>query len=740
MNLNAPFVATPNGYAIYFDHLGKGHFDFGAATASRFVYTVVEGQLSYFLIAAPTIAGQLEKYTWLTGRQPLPPKWAFGFIQSKFGYQNETEARAAVASLRQKRIPCDAIVLDLYWFNHMGDLNWKSSDWPNPFQMMRDFLEQGIRTIVITEPYLAEFSSNFSEALALGYLAKHENSEPYLLENWWSCNCNAGLLDMTNPAAAKWWWDKHPPFMGNEMAGLWTDLGEPERHPDDMRHHLGTATQIHNLYNFLWAKTIFEGFNEFRPNQRLFNLTRSGYAGIQRFGVVTWSGDVSRTFAGLAAQPAMLLNTGLSGLGYHNSDIGGFCCGFTTPELYVRWMQFGAFCPITRAHGAGQPTEPWEFGAQAEAISKTFIELRYQLLPYIYTLAYENYRTGLPLARPLFFADEDDPQLRDESSSYLFGDALLVSPVVNAGQSTKSVYLPRGKWVNFWSDVEHVGGQTVAVDAPLETMPLFVKSGSIIPMQSVMNYTNERQLDTLRLAFYPSPEVEGQFTLYEDDGETLEYQNGNFALTDFSQHISIFDDQPALFINIGATTGAYSGQLSRRVYLSEIHRVTESPARVTKNGAALAARSSLAELRTEGDGFFYDSTSKRLYVQTSAAADSAHQIIVEKFLITAVQANEPGVLRKFQLEPNYPNPFNPTTTIAYRLSIPAQVTLKIFDVLGRLVATLGEGKQTAGEYKAEFNTEGIAVPSGVYFYRLTAQSLDSRRLMFSETKKMLLIK
>lgn len=742
-NLNVPFVASTNGYALYFDHLGKSHFDFGAATASRFVYTVVEGQLSYLLIAAPTIPQQLEKYTWLTGRQPLPPKWAFGFIQSKFGYQNEAEARAAVATLRQKRIPCDAIVLDLYWFNHMGDLSWKISDWPNPFQMMRDFLDQGIQTIVITEPYLAEFSANFSEALALGYFAKRDDGQPYLLDNWWSCNCTAGLLDLTNPAVQQWWWSKHPPFMGNEMAGLWTDLGEPERHPNDMRHHLGTATQIHNLYNFLWAKTIFEGFNEFRSNQRVFNLTRSGYAGIQRFGVVTWSGDVSRTFAGLAAQPAMQLNAGLSGIGYHNSDIGGFCCGFTTPELYVRWMQFGAFCPITRAHGAGQPTEPWEFGARAEAINKKFIELRYQLLPYIYTMAYENYRSGLPLVRPLFFADPDDPQLRNNFSSYLFGDALLASPVVAAGQTTKSVYLPRGKWVDFWSDVEYEGERTVAVDAPLEIMPLFVKSGSILPMQSVMNYTGERQLDTLRLAIYPNPEIEGQYTLYEDDGETLEYLNGSFALTNFSQHISIFsdtdplrgDDQPALFINIGATEGMYTGQPARRVYLSEIHRVSEAPARVSKNGAALAPRSSLAELRAGGDGFFYDSASKRLYVQTSAAADSAQQIIVENFLITALQT-EPTAPRKFQLQQNYPNPFNPSTTIAYHLFTSAHMTLKIFDVLGRHVATLVERQQTAGEYKAEFNTEEISIPSGVYFYRLTAQSLDGRQLMFSETKKM----
>ncbi len=740
MNINVPFVATTNGYALYFDHAGRSRFDFGASSSNKLIYTVADAELSYFIFAASTIPEQLENYTWLTGRQPLPPKWAFGFIQSKLGYENESAARATVETMRQKNIPCDAIVLDLYWFNQMGDLSWNLADWPNPFQMMRDFLDQGIKTIVIIEPYLTEFSSNFSEAFALGYLAKRDNGQTYLLDNWWSCNCNAGLLDMTNPTVQQWWWSKHPQFFGDELAGIWTDLGEPERHPDDMHHHLGAAGEIHNLYNFLWAKSIFEGFNEFRPNQRLFNLTRSGYAGIQRYGVVTWSGDVSRTFAGLSSQPTMLLNMGLSGIGYHNSDIGGFCCGFTTPELYVRWMQFGSFCPITRAHGAGQPTEPWEFGAPAEAISKKFIELRYQLLPYIYTLAYENYRTGIPLARPLLFADPNDSQLYNERSSYLFGDAFLVSPIVATGQNSKSVYLPRGKWVNFWDDQILDGGQAVTVAAPLEVMPLFVKSGSIIPMQSVMNFTDERQLDTLRLVIYPDTQVEGQFTLYEDDGETLDYQTGSFALTDFSQQISIFENQPAMFINLGPTTGSYTGKPARRVYLAEIHRVLVAPTGITKNGHPIPTKNSLADLRNGSDGFFYDSGSYLLYVQTAGSADSTYQIIVQNLLINSVSKNQPVGPNLFRLDQNYPNPFNPSTTISYHLSLPARVTLKIFDVLGRHVTTLVDSQQSAGDFNVEFNGDDFSASSGVYFYKLTTRPAAPSQPAFSETRRMVLAK
>ena len=435
MNINIPFLASTNGYGLYFDNTYRGTYDLGVSDPSRFVYTASGGELSYYLIVAPTIPAQLERYTWLTGRQPLPPRWAFGYLQSKFGYQTQTEATNIVQMLRSEHIPCDGIILDLYWYNQMGDLAWNSAPWPSPSSMMTDFRRQGIKTIVITEPYVTSLSSNYAEGSANGYFGKVSNGQTYSLSNWWSCNCNAALVDFTNPAARAWWWSKHPAFLGSDsggVAGLWTDLGEPERHPSDMQQFLGSAAKIHNMYNLLWAKTVFEGFNALRPGQRTFNLTRSGFAGIQRYGVIPWSGDVANTYTGLAAQLPMLLNMGMSGLAYHNSDIGGFCCGSTPAELYIRWMQYGAFCPVMRAHGTGRSTEPWGYGAQAEAIARSMIELRYRLLPYTYALAFENYRTGMPLARPLLFDDPTDAGVLSNASTYLWGNDILVSPVVTS--------------------------------------------------------------------------------------------------------------------------------------------------------------------------------------------------------------------------------------------------------------------------------------------------------------------
>ena len=660
MNINIPFVASSKGYGLYFENSYPARFDFGRYDPALFSYSVTGGELSYYFFAAPTIEGQLEGYTWLTGLQPLPPRWAFGFIQSKFGYANDAEARSMVQTMRQKQIPCDAIVLDLYWFNQMGDISWKSSAWPDPFGMMRDFLAAGFKTIVITEPYITEYSTNFLEAIAAGVLAKNAQGNPYLLSNWWSCNCNAALIDFTSSAARTWWWNKHPSFFGAELAGIWTDLGEPERHPSDMTHAMGEAAKVHNIYNLLWAKTVFEGYAQFRPGQRLFNLTRSGYAGIQRYGVIPWSGDVGRDFGGLAVQPPMMLSMGLSGLGYHNSDIGGFVGGGGSAELYVRWMQYGAFSPIMRAHGTGAPTEPWGYGPDAEAIARKYIQLRYQLLPYIYTLAHENSRTGKPLARPLFFEQSGDHSLASESSTYLWGDAFVVSPVVQGGATTKHVTLPPGKWVNYWTDQHVEGGGTLSVAAPLETLPLFVRAGSIVPMQPVMQYSDERPLDTLMLAVYPFGGAEGTYELYEDDGKTLDHENGSFSHTLFWQRTNSTGGGRQFELSIGASTGSYAGQPQHRAYLADVHGVVMKPATVLVNAIPLPERATYDGLRQEGAGFYFDAAGRRLHIQIPTVPDSAYNVVAERIELTGIGETEARP-QEFMLFQNYPNPFNPKT-------------------------------------------------------------------------------
>lgn len=632
MNLNVPFIASTGGYALYFDNTFKGRFDVGASDSTILSYTASGGELSYYFIAGRTIPQQLEKYTWLTGRQPLPPRWAFGFIQSKNHYQNETEARGIVDTLRGKKIPSDALVLDLHWFDKMGDLQWNRTSWPHPEKMVADFLARGIKTILITEPYIVDSSINFHDAISNGYVAKDSAGHPYFLTQWWSCGgCDATLLDMTNPAAREWWWSKYPSFLGTQVAGLWTDLGEPERHPADMNHFLGGTAKVHNIYDLLWAKTIFEGFAQYRPGDRVFNLTRSGFAGIQRYGAIPWSGDVARNFGGLAVQLPMLLNMGMSGLAYHNSDIGGYSRIPTTPELYIRWMEYGTFCPITRAHGAGEivkgsPTEPWRFGPVAEKICRSYIELRYQLLPYIYTMAYENYKTGMPLARPLFWTDVDHHNLFNESSSYFWGDSFLVSPVVRAGQTTKEVFLPEGTWFNFWTDEIFQGGKTFNVPAPLKYMPIFIKSGSIIPFAPVMNYSDERPLDTLTLRVYPVETGRSSYTLYEDDGKTTSYQKGQCAATTFTQSLASIQNKSTLSLTIGPSTGSFNGKIQHRIYIVEVHGILKQPTIVRVNGISRTESSMSADGRVNEHKFCFNVEKSILTLPVSCNTDSSYTL------------------------------------------------------------------------------------------------------------------
>jgi alpha-glucosidase (family GH31 glycosyl hydrolase) len=634
MNVNIPFLASTAGYALYLDGVHKGRFDLGATDSTVWSYFVDGGAMTYYLIIRPTVAGQLERYTWLTGRQPMPPRWAFGYLQSKNRYGNDSTARAIVRTIRSEGFPCDAIILDLAWFRNMGDLQWNHDAWPDPQAMTVDFLKQGIKTVLITEPYVVEPSSGFREGLAGGYLCKDSLGKPFLLDGWWSCRgCNAALVDMTNPAARKWWWSRHTSFLGKNVAGLWTDLGEPERHPPGMWHQAGPAMDLHNIYNFLWAQMVFEGMQDFRPGQRVFNLTRSGFAGIQRFGVLPWTGDVARSFDGLAGQIPLMLNMGMSGLAFLHSDIGGYARNPTTSELYVRWVEYGAFCPVMRAHGAGEsvggsPTEPWQFGAEAAAICREFIRLRYRLLPYTYTLAHENAESGIPLARPLFFGDPVDARAYVETTSYFWGDAFLVAPVLKAGTRSRDVYLPPGKWFDFWSDEVVEGGKTVYVAAPLDRIPVFVRSGSIVPMAPVMDWSNERPLDTLTLNVYPDAGNPSRYTLYEDDGTTQAYQRGRFSLTSFADSSFSQGTISGIVVTIGSSRGGFDGKLPRRTYVAVLHGIAQAPDRVMLGPLALTVRDDLNHLPGEGNGFFYQRSTHRLYVQANCSSDSTCVITI----------------------------------------------------------------------------------------------------------------
>lgn len=732
MGINVPFLATSGGFALYFESPLPARFDLGQGDPAGFSYEIDGGELSCYLMAAPDVPGQIERYTWLTGRQPLPPQWALGYIQSKFGYRNRREAEAMVEGMRARGIPADALVLDLYWFAQMGDLAWNTAAFPDPAGMIEQFRGRGFKTIVITEPNFTQRSLHFPFLAGEGkaFVGRTPAGAAYRIHGWWSCGCDALLFDMTNPAGRLWLWDRYAEFMSTGVAGLWTDLGEPETHPADMQHALGPAAEVHNIYNLLWAKALFEGFSRSEPDGRIVNLTRSGYAGIQRYGVFTWSGDVARSFSGLAVQRPILLNAALSGLAYQSSDLGGFV-GSASPELYIRWLQFGAFNPVMRAHGVdNQGTEPWAYGAAAETIARDMIRIRYRLLPYIYTLARENHDTGMPLARPLFFADPGDPELADADEAYLFGPDFLVAPVVAEGQREQSVHLPRGAWIDYWDDSLHVGGRRVRVAAPLERLPLFVRAGAIIPMQPVMDYAGQQPADSLLLAVYPTFSAEPDTAmLYEDDGVSLAYQRGAFARTRLEQRVVGETGARRLELTVGAAVGSYPEMPARKSVTATLHRIAAPPTGVTLNGRPLAVLESRTELARAAAGYFHDAALRQLVITLP------HEMVrssVVRIAGLAELVDPPGEPTPLRLSANAPNPFRDSTEIRFELPRAGRVTLDIFDASGGRVTRLLDAERAAGPQTVSWegrNGRGAPAPAGIYLIVLSVEGAGLTRKM-----------
>jgi oligosaccharide 4-alpha-D-glucosyltransferase len=620
MGINIPFLCTTSGYGLYFDNTYPGNFDFGEESSEYWFYRSDGGQMVYYLIHGPDMKGILEKYTWLTGRQPLPPRWALGYLQSKYGYQNENEAKAMISTMRNKGIPIDAIILDLYWFGYPGDMGrfaWNLSNWPDPTGMVEEFREYGIKTILIEEPYVRDWTSNFSEGSSNGSFGTTPSGNTYIVNMWAG---PAGLIDFTNPAARDWWWSKHEPFLDQGIAGWWTDLGEPETHPGDMVHHIGSAAKAHNILNLLWSRTLYEGYRSYSPDERVFLVTRSGYAGMQRYGTAPWSGDVACTFKGLRNQIPIMLGMSLSGVAYQNSDIGGFW-GAPSGELYTRWIQFGAFCPIMRPHGVDHPTEPYGYGSEVEAICREYILLRYRLLPYIYTMAFKNTSRGLPLARPLVLEYPDDPQVVNLGREYLWGDDILVAPVTEEGATTKEVYLPEGQWIEYWTKEMFTRGSYI-VQAPLDVLPLFVKNGAILLMGPEMDYSDQMPLDSLTLDMYPAGF--SSTILYEDDGSSYAYESGDWDTTRFT--CRVFSNET--IVEIEPAVGGFSGRLSSRVYISQINRVFDAPDSVLVNDELAIHYFSSSEFSSATEGWWYDQIRHLVKVKVVASPDTYNRIEV----------------------------------------------------------------------------------------------------------------
>ncbi len=546
-----PFFLSSEGYGIYFDNTYKTQFDFGVESAQQYSFSSPGGEMIYYFIYGPSFKQILTRYTELTGKAILPPDWALGFSQCRGLLTNEKLTREIAAGYRERQIPCDIIYQDIGWTRHLQDFEWREGNYENPVKMLGDLEQDGFKVIVSQDPVISQVNHNqWKEADSLGYFTTDSRTGLSYDMPWpWGGNC--GVVDFTKPEVAAWWGALQQKAVDDGVRGFWTDMGEPAWSNEEstdrlfMSHHLGKHEEIHNVYGLTWDKVVTEAFEKRNPHTRVFQMTRAGFAGMQRY-TFGWSGDagngnnVCDGWGQLAAQVPLSMSAGMGLIPFWSCDISGYCGDIedydALSELYIRWLQFGAFNPLSRIHHEGNnAVEPWLFGEEAEAICRSAIENKYRLFPYIYSYAREAYDKGWPLIRALVLEYPDDPEVFELNSQFMFGEEILVAPVVEEGAFEKRIYLPEGAWIDFNNKrTVYQGKQWIDYELSLEEIPVFVKEGSIIPRMPVMQYINEYPDYPLILELFPAPtRRKASFVVYEDSGETNDYKNDEYVKRTF---------------------------------------------------------------------------------------------------------------------------------------------------------------------------------------------------------------
>lgn len=539
MNFCIPLVLSSKMYAVHFDNSAIGYLDLDSKKDNTLAYETISGRKTYQVIIGDSWTDLIQNYTNLTGKQPLPPRWALGNFSSRFGYHSQEEVEKTIRKFEENQIPVDAIILDLYWFGKgikgtMGNLDWDKDNFPNPDKMISDLTAKGLKTVLITEPFILTTSSKWQETADKNVLATTKDGKPATWDFYFG---NTGIVDIFKPQGKDWFWNVYKRLINQGVSGLWGDLGEPEVFPSKAITAGGKADEVHNIYGHNWAKLIADGYKKDFNATRPFILMRSGYSGSQRFGMIPWSGDVSRSWGGLQSQMEIALQMGMQGLGYMHSDLGGFAGDYFDNELYLRWLQYGVFNPIFRPHAQEDVASEVAYkDIVTRAKAKKSVELRYQLMPYNYTLSFENNQKGTPLMRPLFFEEPTNSELQKVSETYLWGNDFLVTPITKSAVTSTAVYFPKSNnWFDFYSDKKHQAGTTEIVAVNEDYIPVFVRGGAFIPMIKTIQNTTKYSLDTFDLHFYFDETVANSSgKVYNDNGLTSNaYEKGEYEILNF---------------------------------------------------------------------------------------------------------------------------------------------------------------------------------------------------------------
>ncbi len=542
------FIGLHSGaaYGVFFDNTWKSFFDLKNTKRGHYTFGAEGGDLDYYFIAGPDMKDVIERFTWLTGRMPMPPRWALGHHQSRWSYKNEDKIRKITGKFREFDIPTDAVHLDIHYMDSYKVFTWDNSRFPDPSGLLDDIAGKGFRTITIIDPGV-KISSGYEvyeEGLEDDLFCRDKSGTGYFRGVVWPGE--TVFPDFSRKEVRDWWAGLIKSFISEYgISGIWNDMNEPSVNIKQHIRKIVAENIVHgergkdephlklrNVYGLGEAMATRDGQLAARPGERPFLLTRSGYAGIQKYAAV-WSGDNSSSWEQFKLSIPLLCGLGLSGVPFVGADIGGFG-GNCTPELYARWIQAGVFYPFCRSHSmlASRPQEPWSFGPRVTKIAREYIKLRYSLMPYIYNSFRQSAETGLPVMRPLaldFMNDEPCLTIEDE---FMFGASLLVAPVMEPGAKSRVVYLPPGSWVDFHTGRRYGAGGTVVADAPLEKIPVFIRSGHIIP--SVMPYSYEGDGRGAPLIVNVERGADATLSLYEDDGISFDYERGKYSVGEYS--------------------------------------------------------------------------------------------------------------------------------------------------------------------------------------------------------------
>ncbi|MBR9896398.1 MAG: DUF5110 domain-containing protein [Gammaproteobacteria bacterium] len=592
-------VMSSKHYSVLFDNTASGELDMGSSTPDELLFSAKGGRASYIMVLGESLSDTVKSTVAITGKQPLPPRWLLGNFASRFGYKSQDEVMNVVDVFNKQDIPVDAVVLDLYWFGkdikgHMGNLSWDTATFPEPEKMISELREQDVKTVLITEPFILTTSKQWDSAVENNALAQNDQGTPYTFDFYFG---NTGLVDVFSEAGQDWFWQYYEKLAAQGVAGWWGDLGEPEVHPDDIQHVWSEAglgnqtvsgTEVHNGYGHQWAKTVYNNLTELQSDTRPFVLMRSGFLGSQRYGMVPWTGDVSRSWGGLKPQVELALQMSVFGLAYTHSDLGGFAGGDTfDAELYTRWLQFGTFSPVFRPHAQDNiAPEPVFHDDPVKSIAREFIQLRYDMLPYNYSLAFENALFGTPLMRPLAMVFNENKWF-ESAKSYMWGDALLVSPVTQPNQQTWAVELPPGIWFDFFSSAKYQGGKTVDYPLTQDNFPVWVKAGSFMPMSEGLSRTEHFDARELEMHYWHDHSVtSSSYTYYEDDGKSPNsVEKGLYTTLQLNASV---DESADLTLTLDSQ-GSYIGMPQQRNITYVVHGLTERPQKVLVDGAPAPA-------------------------------------------------------------------------------------------------------------------------------------------------------